>query len=84
MSKPDVVILAWKRRESASAVLIAERGTGREVWLPRKQVRIETGGMVAPQSLSDLGEMLRITLPAWLAEEKGLGTEALAGQGRLL
>lgn len=55
------------------AILIAEIGTATTVWLPRSEITLE-------ETLTSA----TVTLPTWLAIEKGLNTWGGApGQGRL-
>jgi hypothetical protein len=69
----------WKRvaidcqfvRGTAAAVLVRD-GAGVEAWLSRKHIIID----------DRLGS-LHITMPAWLARDKGLHAEAGAGQRTL-
>lgn len=80
-----VQIFCRRVSERPAALLVCERGTGITAWLPRSQITVESGGVSEPADLADIGETLRITLPAWLAVEKGLVSFALdERQGSLL
>lgn len=74
-----VVIFARLLAENRQAIQICERQTGTVKWLQRSQIKVEAGGIVGTHDLGDLGEVLRITLPAWLAESRGFG--APSGEG---
>lgn len=67
----QVVVLCTLMKMEDAAVLVST-GVG-SVWLPRSQVAIERGMFGA----------LRVTLPAWLARDKGLVGEPADGQGSL-
>jgi hypothetical protein len=70
-----IVVICTLRRDSGAAVLVADSGNPElEAWLPRSQVLIENG----------MFGRLRITMPAWLAKEKGFLGGPAPGQGRLL
>lgn len=73
---------------SPKAVLVAEIGSGFSAWLPRSQINIEEGGLFLPSGTAHgakvPGNTLRITLPRWLAEEKGFRSIADRRQGELL
>lgn len=65
MSGPKTEISGEIRRETAQAVLFFD-GT-REVWLPKSQIKIEDkDGFVLG------GKLIEVTLPEWLARDKGL------------
>lgn len=81
----------------ADSVFVCEKGSSITAWLPRSQVKIEEGGFLSSTGLplakganrSDRmaftpGDYLRITLPLWLAEDRGFRTAADARQGVLL
>lgn len=60
MTKKIVDITVQVRRETVKAVLVSDGVT--EAWLPRSQIEI---------NISDDGQADVITLPEWLAMEKG-------------
>ena len=64
MTKSDIIDLAMHlHAETASAIKVSDNGEAKHaVWLPKSQIEIEkaSGGNVC------------ITLPEWLAIEKGL------------
>jgi hypothetical protein len=65
MSAGKTEISGEIRRETTQAVLFYD-GT-REVWLPKSQIKIEEkDGFVLG------GKLVEVTLPEWLASEKGL------------
>lgn len=77
----------------ADSVFVCEKGSGITCWLPRSQVAIEEGGFLLASQEFLLGSgpgqplpgaYLRITLPRWLAEDRGLRTQVDARQGVLL
>lgn len=83
----------------ADSVFVCEKGSSITAWLPRSQVKIEEGGFLSFSSGLPLGQpnrsagrhpapftpgdYLRITLPLWLAEDRGFRTAADARQQRL-
>jgi hypothetical protein len=56
----DISVIIVHRTEKA--VLIKDAENAKPVWLPLSQVEIEGGS----------GEIGELTLPEWLAQEKGL------------
>jgi hypothetical protein len=60
-------------KEKPLAILVEDE-SGSQAWLPLKYVTKRQDGMFGA---------LRITIPTWLAIEKGLRAEAGKGQGRL-
>lgn len=54
-------ITVERRHETASAILVHDGDV--QVWLPKGQIEIEETGD---------GKTVIVTLPQWLAEEKGL------------
>ncbi len=69
-----VAIVCHLVRDSGQAVLVNIGNSERQVWLPKAQIAIEHAGAHG---------RLRVVMPLWLAEEKGLAAVALAGQGSL-
>lgn len=62
--------------ETRAAIMVSQDGDQRlGVWLPLSSVRVEP---------SEIDRGVMVTLPDWLAREKGLLTVAAEGQGRLL
>lgn len=83
--KDAVTVMArMVRSDRPASLYVSEQGTGKMVWLPRSQIHVEEGGIVGDRTIADLGTVLRITMPKWLALEKGLSTMTDARQGELL
>lgn len=62
MTRSNIIDLTVElRRETEKAVLVTDGGDA--VWLPRSQIEID---------LTDDGKAHVVTLPEWLASEKGL------------
>lgn len=66
MAKSNIidVELVWMH-ETEKGVLVAADETTEPVWLPKSQVEIDAPGRVR-------GSTCTITLPEWLAADKGL------------
>lgn len=58
------VTLTLELVKPTAAALLVRDGAGAEVWLPRKHISIDDGIRT-----------VRVTLPTWLAIEKGLRTD---------
>lgn len=61
--KSDLVdVEVFKHAETGKAILVSDTGDKKDaVWLPKSQVEIE-----------DDGKTVTVTLPEWLAQDKGL------------
>lgn len=76
------VVLYCRLVEARAKSLCVFDAAGVTAWLPRSLIRVEeAGGALAAMTP---GQQLRITLPAWKAEEAGLSPVAGDGQGRLV
>lgn len=64
------------------AVFVAQVGSGVTAWLPRSQIEMEEGSSVGDGGFLP-GATFRITLPAWLALEKGFKAAADPNQKTL-
>jgi hypothetical protein len=54
--------------ETARAVLVSDEPGGEKIWLPLSQIEVEQTGRKTKSRLP----LVTITIPQWLAEEKGL------------
>jgi len=80
--KRPVVVLCRLMAAREQAILVVD-GAGVSAWLPRSQIlKTEDGGGGIGGAMTR-GTRLRLTLPAWLADEKSLTTEPGEGQGDL-
>ena len=62
--KSDVIdISVQKLHETAAAVLVTDSTPENGVWLPKSQIEIE---------MSEIDGICTVTLPEWLALDKGL------------
>lgn len=60
-------LLLFEHHRTAAAVLVSDTGEEKDaVWLPLSQVEIE------PKPSRPGGREVIVTLPAWLAEQRGL------------
>lgn len=48
-------------RETERAILVRETETSQPVWLPRAEIEVAPNGL-----------LIEVTLPAWLAQDRGL------------
>jgi hypothetical protein len=67
------VLVACRVLERREKAVLVQEPSGGTAWLPRSEIRVEPSA----------GGLVRITMPTWLAIEKGLTAEAGVGQGRL-
>lgn len=72
--------------ESAAALhVVGTRATDQPEWLPKSQVEMRPGALAAAKASRAAGRMalLEISLPRWLAVERGFAADVLEGQGDL-
>ena len=77
MSPPDKITLTLhlEREERESILVRRPQSEAAPIWLPISKIE------VAPERTS--GRLLMVTLPLWLAKDKGLVAVADPNQGRL-
>lgn len=69
-------VTARLARETTAAIHVHQGEPSRAVWLPRSQISVtETGQRANGCAIID------ITLPIWLAKDKGLNAQPPAGPG---
>ena len=73
-----LVVNLVEERTKAVLVSLLNDGPAVTAWLARALIEVEPTKGLGPH-----GVTVRITLPRWLAEEKGLAARAGKGQGRL-
>ena len=74
-------------RDEAAAVLVSLDGEQKAaVWLPKSQIAIAPERVEAPADRNRrlLLTRIMVTVPAWLARDKGLSAQSAPGQGQLL
>lgn len=74
-------------REEPASVLVSLDGEQKgAVWLPKSQIVIAPERVETPADRNRRQTLTRImvSVPCWLARQKGLQAQAAAGQGRLL
>ena len=63
----DLDLILKNDRPRTKAIAVTRDGNSEDwIWLPRSQIEVE------PKGLGPQGNKVRVSMPAWLAKEKGL------------
>ncbi|MFA5897899.1 MAG: hypothetical protein WC829_02175 [Hyphomicrobium sp.] len=83
--RPVTVVVNFLSEKPGSLHVADTSETGGSCWLPRREIILEPGTLEDAMARRARRRMapLRITMPLWLALDRGLATEASEGQGAL-
>ena len=84
-ARPVVVVVNYLGETPQSLHVADTTELGVSCWLPKSQAVYEAAELVGARARRAQGRpaTLKITLPAWLALDRGLATAASEGQGSL-
>lgn len=68
----DLDLIHFRDAERPKAVLVSLGDRTAAVWLPKSQIQIVTTGPVDYKRRGFVSQPVKVTLPEWLAKEKGL------------
>lgn len=68
----DLDLIHFRDAERPKAVLVSLGDRTAAVWLPKSQIEIVTTGPVDYKRRGFVSQPVKVTLPEWLAKDKGL------------